>query len=135
MPTVSDVPYPRGAVGYGTSETVGMVTYEGRLPVGLGSFGRASPAMAIRIVGPDGVEVATGGIGEIVMRGPQVLTGYLNDEPMDTTGWRRTGDLGSREVDGSFSFLGPNQEMIKTGMENVYPVEVENALKQHPAIR
>ena len=121
---------PRGAVGYGTSETVGMMTYEGRLPVGTGTFGRPGPAMAVRIVDPDGAEVPVGQIGEIVARGPQAMTGYLGLEPMDPQGWRWTGDLGRREADGSFTFLGPNQEMIKTGMENVYPVEVENALKE-----
>jgi acyl-CoA synthetase (AMP-forming)/AMP-acid ligase II len=126
---------PRGAVGYGTSETVGMITYEGRLPVGTGTFGRPGPAMAVRIVDPDGAEVPVGQIGEVVARGPQVMVGYLGLEPMDPQGWRWTGDLGRREADGSFTFLGPNQEMIKTGMENVYPVEVENALKEHPAVK
>jgi acyl-CoA synthetase (AMP-forming)/AMP-acid ligase II len=126
---------PRGAVGYGTSETVGMITYEGRLPVGTGTFGRPGPAMAVRIVDPDGAEVPAGQIGEIVARGPQVMAGYLGLEPMDAGGWRWTGDLGRREEDGSFTFLGPNQEMIKTGMENVYPVEVENALKEHAAVQ
>lgn len=63
------------------------------------------------------------------------MVGYLGLEPMDPQGWRWTGDLGRREADGSFTFLGPNQEMIKTGMENVYPVEVENTLKEHPAVK
>jgi long-chain acyl-CoA synthetase len=128
-------PEQRGAVGYGTSETVGMVTFEGRLPRGTGPFGRTSPAVALRILDPDGVEVPPGEIGEMVVRGPQVMAGYHGLEPMDPNGWRHTGDLGRREDDGSITFLGPNQDMIKSAMENIYPVEVENALRQHDAVK
>ena len=63
------------------------------------------------------------------------MAGYLGHEPLDPNGWRHTGDLGRRESDGSITFLGPNQDMIKTGMENVYPVEVENALCSHDAVK
>lgn len=128
-------PEQRGAVGYGTSETVGMVTFEGRPPRGIGPFGRTSPAVSLRIVDPDGAEVAPGEIGEIVLRGPQVMAGYLHLEPMDPDGWRHTGDLGRREPDGTVTFLGPNQDMIKSAMENIYPVEVETAIRQHPAVK
>jgi acyl-CoA synthetase (AMP-forming)/AMP-acid ligase II len=128
-------PEQRGAVGYGTSETVGMVTFEGRPPRGIGPFGRTSPAVALRIVDPVGAEVAAGEIGEIVLRGPQVMAGYFELEPMDPDGWRHTGDLGRRETDGTITFLGPNQDMIKSAMENIYPVEVEGAVRQHPAIK
>jgi len=128
-------PEQRGAVGYGTSETVGMVTFEGRLPRGMGPFGRTSPAVALRILDPDGIEVGAGQIGEIVVRGPQVMAGYFGHEPLDPDGWRHTGDLGRREEDGSITFLGPNQDMIKSAMENIYPVEVENALREHDAVK
>jgi long-chain acyl-CoA synthetase len=122
-------------MGYGTTETVGMVTYQQRSPDTVGTFGRPSPAMAVRIFDADGHEVAPGQIGEIAVRGPQVMAGYLDQPPLDSTGWRHTGDLGRRELDGGISFLGPNHDMIKTGMENVYPVEVENALREHPQVR
>jgi len=120
--------------GYGTTETVGMVTYEQRPPATSGTFGRPSPAMAVRIVDDRGLEVPAGQIGEIVVRGPQVMAGYFGQPPMDPNGWRNTGDLGRREADGGVSFLGPNHDMVKTGMENVYPVEVENALRNHPSV-
>jgi long-chain acyl-CoA synthetase len=120
--------------GYGTTETVGMVTYEQRRPETVGSFGRPSPAMAVRILDDADREVPVGQIGEIAVRGPQVMAGYLGQPPPDPMGWRHTGDLGRRELDGGISFLGPNHDMIKTGMENVYPVEVENALCQHPDV-
>jgi long-chain acyl-CoA synthetase len=112
-----------------------MVTFEGRPPRGIGPFGRTSPAVALRIVDPDGTEVGPGEIGEIVLRGPQVMAGYFELEPLDPDGWRRTGDLGRRETDGTITFLGPNQDMIKSAMENIYPVEVENAIRQHPAVK
>src|SRR5204863_7664728 len=67
-----------GTVGYGTSETVGMVTFEGRPPRSIGSFGRTSPGMALRIFDPEGNEVPPGEVGEIAVRGPQVMHGYLN---------------------------------------------------------
>jgi acyl-CoA synthetase (AMP-forming)/AMP-acid ligase II len=128
-------PEQRGAVGYGTSETVGMVTFEGRPPRGVGPFGRTSPAVSLRIVDPEGQEVAAGEIGEIALRGPQVMAGYLDHEPLDPDGWRHTGDLGRREADGTITFLGPNQDMIKSAMENIYPVEVENAIRPHDAVK
>lgn len=127
-------PAAPGATGYGTTETVGMVTFEGRRPRGRSPFGRPSPAVALRILDPEGEEVPTGEIGEIAVRGPQVMVGYLGHEPLDPDGWRRTGDLGRREDDGSVTFLGPNQDMIKSAMENVYPVEVETALRDHDEV-
>jgi acyl-CoA synthetase (AMP-forming)/AMP-acid ligase II len=123
-----------GTIGYGTSETVGMVTFEYRPPAPIGTFGRTSPVVALRIVNQQGAELPPGDVGEIIVRGPQVMAGYFDEAPMDTKGWRHTGDLGRREVDGSITFIGPNQDMVKTGMENVYPAEVENVLRDHPAI-
>ena len=121
-----------GTIGYGTSETVGMVTFEYRPPAPLGTFGRTSPVVALRVVNEAGAELPVGEVGEIVVRGPQVMTGYLDEPAMDPNGWRHTGDLGRRESDGSISFIGPNQDMIKTAMENVYPAEVESVLREHP---
>jgi long-chain acyl-CoA synthetase len=109
-----------------------MVTFEYRPPAPIGTFGRTSPVVALRVVNEAGAELPVGEVGEIVVRGPQVMTGYLDEPPMDPNGWRHTGDLGRREVDGSISFIGPNQDMIKTAMENVYPAEVEAVLREHP---
>jgi long-chain acyl-CoA synthetase len=128
-------PSGAGVVGYGTTETVGMVTYEDRPPVGTGTFGRPSPLVALRIVDADGGELPPGEVGEIAVRGPQVMAGYLHEPAQDPEGWRITGDLGRREDDGSISVLGPNLDMIKTGYENVYPAEVENVLRSHAAVR
>jgi long-chain acyl-CoA synthetase len=126
-------PADGGVTGYGQTETLGMVTFTARPPVGIGAFGRPSPVVAIRIVDSDGAEVPDGELGEIVVRGPQVMLGYHDENP-DPDGWHHTNDLGRREADGTISFLGPRLDLIKTGMENVYPIEVENVLREHPAV-
>jgi long-chain acyl-CoA synthetase len=126
-------PTDGGVTGYGQTETLGMVTFSGRPPPGIGAFGRPSPVVAVRIVDGDGAEVPDGELGEIVVRGPQLMLGY-HDEAPEPDGWHHTNDLGRREVDGTISFLGPKLDLIKTGMENVYPTEVENVLRQHPGV-
>jgi acyl-CoA synthetase (AMP-forming)/AMP-acid ligase II len=81
-----------------------------------------------------------GQTGEIVVRGPTVFKGYWNNET-DTAftfrnGWHHTGDMGYFDADGYLWYAGraPEKELIKTGGENVYPAEVENAIRQHPDI-
>lgn len=63
------------------------------------------------------------------------MNGYLN-APADTRQpcRRRTGDLGRREADGSISFIGVARRMLKSGVENIYPAEVETVIRQHPAV-
>ena len=81
-----------------------------------------------------------GETGEIVVRGPTVFKGYWNLEA-DTAvtsrnGWHHTGDMGYFDADGYLWYAGraPEKELIKTGGENVYPAEVEKAIRAHPAI-
>jgi len=120
-----------GPTGYGQTETYAMVAFEARGPSGTGAFGRPSPVAAVGVSRADGTESAPGEPGEIVVRGPQVMAGYLG-EPVGAQ--HHTGDLGVLHPDGTFDFIGPIQEVIKTGMENVYPAEVEIALRRHPAV-
>jgi acyl-CoA synthetase (AMP-forming)/AMP-acid ligase II len=125
--------------GYGQTETTGPVV----LPVPGAQFGgpikgRPSPIARVRIVDESGRDVPVGETGEIMVAGPTVTTGYwrrpdLNADRM-TDGWWRTGDLGRRDPDGVVSFVGPKLRMIKTGGENVYPVEVEICLETHPDV-
>jgi long-chain acyl-CoA synthetase len=103
-----------------------------------GTFGRTSPLMQMRIVDTDDNEVPAGEVGEIVCRGPLVMRGYWN-RPDETVrrfrnGWHHTNDLGRREPDGSLTFIGPKARMIKSAAENIYPAEVENCIRLHPAI-
>ncbi|MEU1521029.1 AMP-binding protein [Nocardia rhamnosiphila] len=137
--TTADVsPWGRSEYGYGQTEVGGMLTYHALGLGGAGSHGRPSPLMQVRIVGPDDHDVVDGQVGEIITRGSHLLTGYYNRPELNAEkfrgGWFHTGDLGRREEDGTISFIGPKLRMIKSGGENIYPVEVERALATHPAV-
>lgn len=87
-----------------------------------------------------GVELRLSQEGEVQVRGPNVITGYL-DRPeataqaFTTDGWFDTGDLGEFDADGYLCLVGRSKELIITGGYNVYPREVEEALASHPAVR
>jgi len=119
-------------MGYGQTETWGMVTHSARPPASRARFGRPSPVAVVRLVAADGTEVPVGEPGQIMVRGPQLMAGY-DDEPL-VGAFHATGDVGVRREDGGVDFLGPMRPLIKTGMENVYPAEVEAALVSHPAV-
>ncbi len=131
-------PWGRRAGGYGQSEVMGMATFNLLAPDGIGTHGRPSPLVDVRVVDPDGEEVPTGETGEIVVRGTTVMCGYWNRAELNARrargGWHHTNDLGRYEADGSFTFVGPQSRMLKSAAENIYPVEVENCLKAHPAV-
>jgi acyl-CoA synthetase (AMP-forming)/AMP-acid ligase II len=124
---------------YGQTEVAGLATYQVSLAGGPPTHGLTLPLVRAAIVDVDGQEVADGEVGEIALRGPTVMLGYAG--AADATaerfrdGWYRTSDLGRRAPDGSIQFVGPIAEIIKTGAENVYPAEVEVALRSHPAIK
>ncbi|WP_166268919.1 long-chain-fatty-acid--CoA ligase [Marinobacter caseinilyticus] len=92
----------------------------------------------VKIVGADGQALATGGIGEIAMRGPNCMLGYWN-KPEQTAqalvdGWVMTGDAGYLDEDGFLFLVDRVKDMIVTGGENVFSAEVESALSQHAAV-
>lgn len=104
----------------------------------LRSAGRASYCCEVRIVGPDGEEAARGTVGEVAVRGPNVMQGYWN-QPEQTAaairdGWMHTGDGGYMDEDGFIFIVDRMKDMIISGGENVYSAEVENAIAQHPAV-
>ena len=76
--------------------------------------------------------------GELWIKGPNVVRGYWNRPEINDHrfrgGWWHTSDLGRREPDGSLTFIGTMTRMLKTGAENVFPVEVENCLQAHSAV-
>lgn len=121
--------------GYGQTEIGGLAS---TLWLGGSGAGRAAPFMMFKIVDDDGDELERGQTGEIMARGPLVMCGYWNrpeeNERRVVGGWHRTNDLGKRADDGSLIFVGPKTTMIKTGIENVYPAEVENVLRAHPGV-
>ena len=106
---------------------------------GLGrSCGRAAVHAEVRIVGPDDVPLGPGEVGEIVSRGNHMMQGYWN-KPQETAqalrgGWMHTGDAGYMDEDGYCFVVDRIKDMIITGGENVYSVEVENALVKHPDV-
>jgi fatty-acyl-CoA synthase len=100
---------------------------------------RPSPLLDVRIVGDDLTELPAGQPGECVVRGPSVMSGYLDDpaatEAAFRGGWLHTGDLLTRHEDGTLSFVDRKKYLIKTGGENVYPAEVEQVIAAHPAVQ
>jgi long-chain acyl-CoA synthetase len=139
MVTVDDSPWGRRPAGYGQTEVMGMLTFNAVGGDAIGAHGRPSPAAQVRIVDPDGNEVAPGETGEIVARGPAMMQGYFDRDELNAArqarGWHHTNDLGRREADGSITFIGPKTRIIKSAAENIYPTEVEGALAKHPAVK
>jgi fatty-acyl-CoA synthase len=93
----------------------------------------------VRIAGPDGGAVPPGTPGELWVRGARITRGYLDDpaataEAIDADGWLHTGDLAEMDDDGACRVVGRIKDMIKTGGENVSPVEVEELLVRHPQV-
>ena len=133
---VTAVPGPRVRSGYGQTELAGVVTFA--LPERPTVGGLPGPLAAVEILDPAGAPVPAGQTGEIAVRGPMVMNGYHRRPELTDSkrrhGWHHTGDLGRREADGSISFIGPLRKMIKSAAENVYPAEVEAALRRHPAV-
>ncbi|MGH3723223.1 MAG: long-chain-fatty-acid--CoA ligase [Mycobacterium sp.] len=100
--------------------------------------GRAAPHTEVRIVNDDGTEVPRGSVGEVAVRGNNVMLGYWN-RPEDTAaavrdGWMHTGDGGYMDDAGYVFIVDRIKDMIITGGENVYSAEVENAIAQHQAV-
>jgi acyl-CoA synthetase (AMP-forming)/AMP-acid ligase II len=138
MITVDTSPWTRHPGGYGQTEVMGMLTFGALAPGGIGTHGRPSPLVQVRIVDPDDNDVPVGETGEIVARGATVMNGYWNRPGLNAerqrNGWHHTNDLGRREEDGTISFVAPLTRMIKSAAENIYPAEVENTIKAHPAV-
>lgn len=135
MCSPDESPWATAPGGYGQTEAMGMMTYT-CLGIGaIGTHGRPSPVVQIRVVDEDDHDVATGEAGEIVVRGLTVMNGYWNRPEENAErgrgGWHHTNDLGRREADGSLSFVGPKTRMIKSAAENIYPIEVERCIAAH----
>jgi acyl-CoA synthetase (AMP-forming)/AMP-acid ligase II len=105
----------------------------------LKSVGRIVPPFELKIVDAARQPVATGVVGELAVRGPSVMKGYLNNpratrEVLDAEGWYYTSDLGWVDDEGYIFLSGRSSEMYKSGGENVFPREVEEVLESHPAV-
>lgn len=128
--------------GFGMTEAgtiLGMPLDHDLVATHAGAVGHAGPATAVRIVDLDERDVADGTPGEILVKGPNVTPGYWNrpDErakAFTADGWLRTGDIGCRDDDGYVAIVDRRKDMFISGGENVYPVEIEAALAEHPAV-
>ena len=105
----------------------------------LASAGRPQPYVDIRIVDEQGEDLPSGEPGEVLVRGPNVMKGYWNRPEQSAEalrgGWYHSGDGGFMDEDGFLFLAGRIKDMIISGGENVYPLEIENLLSLHPAVR
>jgi long-chain acyl-CoA synthetase len=125
--------------GYGLSETspVAAFNHPDR-PRRPGSIGTAVRGVELRLVDESGADVPPGAVGEIAVRGHNVMLGYHNrpDATREAIpdGWFRTGDLARRDADGYYFIVDRKKDLIIRGGYNVYPREIEEVLHEHPAI-
>lgn len=103
------------------------------------SVGPPVPTVEVRIVDDDNDPVPTGRAGEVCIRGPILMKGYWNKpeataEAIDEEGWLHTGDIGFLDDEGFLTITDRKKDMIIRGGENVYCVEIENRLVEHPAV-
>jgi fatty-acyl-CoA synthase len=104
-----------------------------------GSIGRPNFYVDARIVGPDNRPLGPHQVGELVLKGPSIASGYFNNaaawaEVIDADGWFHTGDLARYDEDWYFFIVDRLKDMFISGGENVYPAEIEAALYRHPAV-
>ncbi len=127
-------------VGYGLTEASPGVCFTRRtdpLEVRCQTVGLPTLDTELRLVDPEGG--SDGERGELWVRGEQVMLGYYKDaeataEVITAEGWLKTGDLAERDRRGNYRIVGRIKDMICRGGENIYPAEVEEAIRQHPAV-
>jgi long-chain acyl-CoA synthetase len=129
---------------YGLTETTGAITYLGPEVHKAGdaellkSCGQAMTGVELRVVDGVGKDVATGDVGEVICRSPQIMLGYWNQNEATNravrNGWFHTGDAGYLDAEGYLFIYDRVKDMIISGGENIYPAEVESALFSHPAV-
>lgn len=128
---------------YGQTETCGIITRtapDATLAVMAETIGEVLPGAELRVADPvTGEPSPVGTLGEIQVRGPYVMSGYFRNPEataaaFTSDGFLHTGDLGVVRPDGNVVFSGRLKEMFKSGGYNVYPVEVEQAMCEHPDV-
>jgi long-chain acyl-CoA synthetase len=126
--------------GYGLSETSPVASFNHpgreRKP---GSIGTPIRGVEMRVVDASGAEVPQGEVGEIAIRGHNIMKGYLNKpeataEAVSADGWFRTGDIGRVDEDGYYYIVDRKKDLIIRGGYNIYPREIEEVLYEHPEV-
>ncbi|MFD3925769.1 long-chain fatty acid--CoA ligase [Streptomyces sp. NPDC058614] len=124
---------------FGMTETGGVTLLEpDHVKTKAGTIGRPLFHVHTRVVDEQGHDVPLGEVGELVIRGPNVFAGYWG-KPEATAeafrgGWFHSGDLAHEDGEGFLTLIGRSKDMIISGGENIYPIEVEQALVRHPAV-
>lgn len=144
LSAMEQMPTASFAQGYGQTEASPIITSLGpehHVPGGakLRSAGRAAIGVEVMVLDKDDQEVARGTVGEICARGPNVMLGYWGMESATAetlrNGWLHTGDLGYMDEDGFVFIVDRAKDMVISGGENIFSVEVEGAIYSHPAVQ
>ncbi|MGE0878812.1 MAG: FadD3 family acyl-CoA ligase [Acidimicrobiia bacterium] len=137
----TELPFERIVTGYGLTEagTCTLSRPSDSFETIAGTAGRAMRDLDVRIVDAAGREVERGTAGELVVRGFNVMAGYLDDREVtaaaiDRDGFLHTGDIATMDGDGYVRIVGRLKDMFIVGGFNAYPAEIENILLTHPAI-
>ncbi len=134
--------FEKVVTGYGLTESSGIATmcrHDDDPDLIAGTSGRAIDDVEVRVVDPDGFQCQAGEAGEVVIRGYNVMVGYLDDqeqtvEAIDNDGWLRSGDIGVMDNNGYLRITDRVKDMFINGGFNVYPAEVEGLMLAHPSI-
>jgi long-chain acyl-CoA synthetase len=127
--------------GYGLSETSPVASFnhpdKERKP---GSIGTPIEGVEMKVVDDAGADVPEGEVGEIVIRGHNIMKGYWNrpeatEESIDSDGWFKSGDMAKVDSDGYFFIVDRKKDLIIRGGYNVYPREIEEVLYEHPSVQ
>jgi len=129
-------------IAYGMTETSPVSFQSGTddpMDKRVSTVGRVPPHVEVKIINDEGRAVPRGEKGELCTRGYSVMLGYWNDEDktkesIDAGGWMHTGDLATMDDEGYVNIVGRVKDMIIRGGENVYPLEIENRIDDHPSV-
>jgi acyl-CoA synthetase (AMP-forming)/AMP-acid ligase II len=137
----TELPFSVVIAGYGLTEagTASGTDPDDDPEIVATTVGRPRPGFEVRIVDQYGTDVPQGGTGEILLRGPSVMSHYLDDPEatasvLSPDGWLGTGDLGVLDEAGRLRIVGRSKDMFIVGGFNAYPAEIENVLLGHPAV-
>jgi acyl-CoA synthetase (AMP-forming)/AMP-acid ligase II len=137
-----ELPFSTIVTGYGLTEagTASATSPDDDPETIATTVGRPRPGFEIRIVGDQDRDLPAGETGEVVLRGPSVMAGYLDDptatgQALSPDGWLRTGDLGVVDDRGCLRIVGRAKDMFIVGGFNAYPAEIEDHLLRHPDVQ
>jgi long-chain acyl-CoA synthetase len=125
--------------GYGMTETSPVATVNPIQKIQVGTIGIPVPSTLCRVIDDEGNELPLGGVGELCVKGPQVMKGYWHnqeatDEMLDAEGWLKTGDIAIIQPDGYMRIVDRKKDMILISGFNVYPNELEDVLVMLPGV-